>query len=162
MPAERLAVTDGVIHDRADANRRISYADLIGGGRFDASVTWNGQLGLGLAVSAKAQIKEPRRFRIIGKSPPRRDLPGKVFGTLEMAPDVRLPGMLHARMIRPQGRGRRAGHGRRGVDRGHPRRQGGPDQGSAGGRRRQGMERRARGAQLKVTWSDSQARLPRS
>jgi CO/xanthine dehydrogenase Mo-binding subunit len=65
-------------------------------------VKWNGQLGLGLAVTGQARIKDPKAFKIIGQSPPRRDLPGKVFGTLEMAPDVRLPGMLHARMIRPK------------------------------------------------------------
>jgi nicotinate dehydrogenase subunit B len=60
------------------------------------------QLGLGLAVTGQAKLKDPKAFKIIGRSPPRRDLPGKVFGTLEMAPDVRLPGMLHARMIRPK------------------------------------------------------------
>jgi CO/xanthine dehydrogenase Mo-binding subunit len=102
VPAERLTVTDGVIHDTTDASKRISYAELVGGGHFDAAVKWNGQLGLGLAVEGKAEIKQPKDFKIIGKSPPRRDLPGKVFGTLEMAPDVRLPGMLHARMIRPK------------------------------------------------------------
>jgi CO/xanthine dehydrogenase Mo-binding subunit len=102
VPAERLTVTDGVIHDTADATKRMSYAELIGGGAFDSAVKWNGQLGLGLAVDGQAKIKQPKDFKIIGKSPPRRDLPGKVFGTLEMAPDVRLPGMLHARMIRPR------------------------------------------------------------
>jgi nicotinate dehydrogenase subunit B len=102
VAAERLTVDDGVVHDAADAKRRISYADLIGGGHFDAPVKWNGQLGLGLAVTGQAKLKDTKAFKIIGRSPPRRDLPGKVFGTLEMAPDVRLPGMLHARMIRPK------------------------------------------------------------
>jgi nicotinate dehydrogenase subunit B len=102
VSAERLVVSDGVIHDTADANKRISYADLIGSGRFDTPVKWNCQLGLGLAVTGQAKIKDAKDFKIIGQSPPRRDLPGKVFGTLEMAPDVRLPGMLHARMIRPK------------------------------------------------------------
>ena len=102
VPAERLIVSDGVIHDTAGASKRVSYADLIGGRRFDTPVTWNGQLGLGLAVTGQAAIKAPKDFKIIGRSPPRRDLPAKVFGTLEMAPDVRLPGMLHARMIRPK------------------------------------------------------------
>src|ERR1700693_2737717 len=48
VSAERLTVTDGVIHDPADATKRISYAELIGGGHFDSAVKWNGQLGLGL------------------------------------------------------------------------------------------------------------------
>jgi nicotinate dehydrogenase subunit B len=102
VPADRLAVNVGVIHDRADTGKRLSYAELIGGQTFDSAVEWNGQLGLGLAVNGKAKIKNPSDFKLIGTSPPRRDLPGKVFGTLEMAADVRLPGMLHARMIRPK------------------------------------------------------------
>ena len=102
VAAERLTVRDGVILDRADAATHIAYADLIGGSRFDTPVEWNGQLGLTLAVAGKAEIKDPNDFKIIGKSPPRRDLPGKVFGTLEMAPDAKLPDMLHARMIRPK------------------------------------------------------------
>ena len=102
VAAERLTIEDGVVRDTADANSRLSFADLVGGGHFDTSVKWNGQLGLGLAVTGHGKIKDPKAFKIIGQSPPRRDLPGKVFGTLEMAPDVRLPGMLHARMIRPK------------------------------------------------------------
>ena len=102
VPAERLTVKDGVIQDPADADKHISYAQLIGGGDFHAPIKWNGKLGLALAVDGQAKIKEPKDFKIIGTSPLRRDLPGKVFGTLEMAADVRLPGMLHARMIRPK------------------------------------------------------------
>ena len=62
VPAERLTVSDGVVHDTADASTRVSYADLIGGRRFDAPVKWNGQLGLGLAVTGQAAIKEPKDF----------------------------------------------------------------------------------------------------
>jgi nicotinate dehydrogenase subunit B len=101
VPADRLTVKDGTIRLADDAEKSVTYAALIGGRAFDGAVKWNGQLGNGLAVSADAKIKAPKDFRIIGRSPPRRDLPGKVFGTLEMAADVRLPGMLHARMIRP-------------------------------------------------------------
>src|ERR1700682_5029042 len=41
-PGEQLTVSDGIVYGTADANRRISYADLIGGARFDTPVTWNG------------------------------------------------------------------------------------------------------------------------
>src|SRR5205085_4274293 len=81
--------------------KRVSYAELIGGRYLDAVVKWNGRLSNGLAVEVPAGLKRPADFRVIGQSLPRRDLPGKVFGTLEMVNDVRLPGMLHARMIRP-------------------------------------------------------------
>src|SRR5262249_26242017 len=84
VASERLVVTDGVIHDATDLAKRVSYGELIGGRNFDAPVKWNGQLGLGLAIEGQAKIKAAKDFKLIGTSPPRRDLPGKVFGTLDM------------------------------------------------------------------------------
>ena len=101
LPASELTVTDGVVHAVADPGKRISYAELIGGRFFDSKVKWNGKTSNALAVEVEAPLKTPDKFTVIGKSFRRRDLPGKVFGTLDMVNDVRLPGMLHARMIRP-------------------------------------------------------------
>ena len=101
VPTGQLTVTDGVVHAAADRTKRVSYAELIGGRYLDKTVKWNGRLSNRLAVEVPAPLKKPADFKIIGKSLPRRDLPGKVFGTLEMVNDVRLPGMLHARMVRP-------------------------------------------------------------
>jgi CO/xanthine dehydrogenase Mo-binding subunit len=102
MPATRLTVTDGVVHTVNDPAQRISYAELIGGRYFEAPLDWNGKIGNELSVSARAKTKEPSTFKVIGTSPRRKDLPLKVFAKLDMVSDVRLPGMLHARMIRPQ------------------------------------------------------------
>jgi CO/xanthine dehydrogenase Mo-binding subunit len=101
LPPEALRVTDGVVHAVADPARKISYAELIGGRYFDSKVGWNGRLSNALAVDVKAPLKTPDKFKVIGQSFRRRDLPGKVFGTLDMVNDLKLPGMLHARMIRP-------------------------------------------------------------
>ncbi|MEA2906100.1 MAG: nicotinate dehydrogenase subunit [Alphaproteobacteria bacterium] len=101
LPADKLTVTDGVVHAAADPKKRVSYAELIGGRHFDAKVKWNGKLSNALVVETDVPLKTPAEFKVIGQSFPRRDLPGKVFGTLEMVNDVRLPNMLHARMIRP-------------------------------------------------------------
>jgi nicotinate dehydrogenase subunit B len=101
LPADALTVTDGVVHAIADPSKRATYADLIGGRYFDNKVKWNGRLSNGLQVEVEAPLKKHTDHKVIGRSLPRRDLPGKVFGTLEMVNDVRLPGMLHARMIRP-------------------------------------------------------------
>src|SRR5262249_6351686 len=81
--------------------KRISYAELIGGRFFDNAIEWNGKLSNGLVVETKAPLKKPSEFKVIGQSFPRRDLPKKVFAQLEYVNDVRLPGMLHARMVRP-------------------------------------------------------------
>jgi CO/xanthine dehydrogenase Mo-binding subunit len=101
VPADQLTVTDGVVHGITDKAKRASYAELIGGRYFDDKVKWNGRLGNGLALEVEAPLKKHTDYKVIGKSLPRRDLPGKVFGTLELVNDVRLPNMLHARMIRP-------------------------------------------------------------
>jgi nicotinate dehydrogenase subunit B len=101
LPADTLTVTDGVVHAAADPARKISYAELIGGRFFDQKIKWNGKTSNALAVEVDAPLKTPDQFKVIGKSFRRRDLPGKVFGTLDMVNDLRLPGMLHARMIRP-------------------------------------------------------------
>ena len=101
VPVSELTVTDGVVHAVADKSKRVTYAALIGGRHLDRTVKWNGRLSNGLQVEVQAPLKKPADFRIIGQSLPRKDLPGKVFGTLEMVNDVRLPGMLHARMVRP-------------------------------------------------------------
>jgi nicotinate dehydrogenase subunit B len=100
VPAADLTVTDGVVHAKADPNKRISYAQLIGGRYFDAPVAYTG-VAQGLAVKVAAPLKKPSEFKVIGKSHPRKDMPGKVFGTLKLVHDVRLPNMLHARTIRP-------------------------------------------------------------
>jgi len=101
LPPDALTVTDGVVHAVTDPTRKISYAELIGGRFFDQKIKWNGKTSNALAVEVEAPLKAPSDFKVIGKSFRRRDLPGKVFGTLQMVNDMRLPGMLHARMIRP-------------------------------------------------------------
>jgi nicotinate dehydrogenase subunit B len=100
-PVEDLSVDDGTISVRGDTARQITYASLIGGNYFNSKVDWNGEYGNDLIVSGEAPVKAPSEFKVIGRSIPREDLPLKVFAQLDMPGDVRIPGMLHARMIRP-------------------------------------------------------------
>src|ERR1051326_6343187 len=100
VPAADLTVTDGVVHSVADPKKRVSYAELIGGRQFDSPVEWKGEAQQ-LTVKVQAPLKKPEEFKVIGKSYPRRDMPGKVFGTLQQVSDLKLPRMAHARMIRP-------------------------------------------------------------
>jgi CO/xanthine dehydrogenase Mo-binding subunit len=101
-PANRLSVSDGVIGSMSDPAKKISYAELIGGRHFATHLDWNGKYGNELVVSGQAKIKAPSELKVIGTSPRRKDLPLKVFARLDMVNDVRLPDMLHARMIRPK------------------------------------------------------------
>jgi nicotinate dehydrogenase subunit B len=100
VPVERLSVTDGVITSMDDAAKRVSYADLVGGKYFNSKLEWNKQIGNGLEVKGKATPKSPSEYKVVGQSFPRRDVAWKIYGTDSYVGDVRVPGMLHARVIR--------------------------------------------------------------
>jgi nicotinate dehydrogenase subunit B len=92
-PAEEVSCRDGVVFVKADPARRVAYGELTSG---DA---------LQLAVDAKVVLKKHIDYQWIGKPVRRVDIPGKVTGEWEYVHDFRLPGMLHARVIRPDATG---------------------------------------------------------
>jgi nicotinate dehydrogenase subunit B len=71
------------------AGKSISYGELIGDKKFD------------LRASGRARTKKPSEYTVVGKSLPRTDIPAKATGSFTFVHDVRRPGMLHARVIRP-------------------------------------------------------------
>ena len=85
---EDLETADGIVRTK-DGRASVTYADLIGDKAF------------GVALDPKAPLKDPQRFQFIGKSLPRPDVPAKVTGRHTYLHDLVLPGMLHARVIRP-------------------------------------------------------------
>src|SRR5712692_2550159 len=101
VPPEQLRVNDGVISAAGDPAKRITYAELIGGRHFNSKVEWNKQTGNTMNIKGEAKPKSPSEYKVVGKSFPRRDLPGNVFRTADYVTDISLPGMLHARVIRP-------------------------------------------------------------
>jgi nicotinate dehydrogenase subunit B len=102
VAAEGLTVANGIVSVTADESKRVSYAELIGGRHFNSKVEWNKSVGNFMDVKVQATPKSPADYRVVGQSVPRRDVAGKVFGTADFITDVRVPGMLHARMIRPE------------------------------------------------------------
>jgi CO/xanthine dehydrogenase Mo-binding subunit len=101
VPADKLTVANGVVAVTHTPASSVSYADLIGGKHFDAAVEWNKQVGNFMDVKGQARPKPLGDYQLVGKSVPRRDVAGKIFGTADYVTDIRVPGMLHARMIRP-------------------------------------------------------------
>ncbi len=101
VPPESLAVADGVISVRAEPVRQLRYADLVGGRYFHSRVEWNRKDGNQLNVTGKAKPKPPSAYKVVGQPLPRRDVAWKVFGTDRYVSDIRVPGMLHARVVRP-------------------------------------------------------------
>ena len=101
-PAERLTVVDGVVSDKSDPAKKVGYGELIGGRHFDIELEWNHEFGNELLVKGKAKLKSPSEFKTVGKAGTRRrDVPQKVLGTHDYMVDVKVPGMLHGRIIRP-------------------------------------------------------------
>ena len=98
---EQLRVSDGVVSSTGASSRSLSYAELIGGRQFAAPVEWNKAVGNGMDIKVRATPKTPSEYRVVGKPVARFDVAGKIFGTADYVTDVRPPGMLHARMIRP-------------------------------------------------------------
>src|SRR5262245_56509068 len=101
LAADELTVSDGVVHARSDPARKASYAELIGGRFFNTQLEWNKQIGNLLYAPGKAKPKDFKEHKIVGKPLPRADIAPKVFCTEDFCTDVRAPGMLHGRMIRP-------------------------------------------------------------
>jgi nicotinate dehydrogenase subunit B len=100
-PAEKLVVNDGVVSAADDNTKHISYAQLIGGQYFNVQLDWNKQVGNALYAPGKAQPKPPGQHRIVGQPIKREDIAPKVFCQEDFVTDVKRPGMMHGRMIRP-------------------------------------------------------------
>jgi nicotinate dehydrogenase subunit B len=81
-----LSIEDGLV--RGKDNRSVSYGELIG----DETV---------LLELAEVPVKAASAYSIVGQSVPRVDLPAKATGELVYVHDVRVPGMLHGRVVRP-------------------------------------------------------------
>jgi len=101
LPADQLTVTDGVVHAKSDPAKKASYAELIGGRYFNVPLEWNKEIGNTLYAPGKAKPKDPKDYKIVGKPLPREDIAPLVYCQADFCTDVKRPGMLHARMIRP-------------------------------------------------------------
>jgi CO/xanthine dehydrogenase Mo-binding subunit len=93
LPVEQLLAADGVI--TAAGGQRVTYAALVAG------------QSLHVQAQATSVLVDPRRHRVVGKALPRVDIPAKVSGGIAYVQDLRLPGMVHGRVVRPPGPGAR-------------------------------------------------------
>lgn len=101
VPAADLTVTDGVVSAKADAAKKVSYGELVGGKYFNAKLEWNQKIGNDLEAKGQAKPKAPKDYKIVGKSVARTDIAPKVFSEEPYVGDVKVPGMMHGRTIRP-------------------------------------------------------------
>lgn len=99
-PLDKLTVNDGVVSVIGDATKRVTYGQLIGGKKFNAKLSVKGT-GWDMVVAPEVKPKNPKDYKIVGKSIPRVEIPRKVTGEHDYMHDVRIPGMLHGRVVRP-------------------------------------------------------------
>src|SRR4029453_17155950 len=91
---DQLSVKDGIV--RAGSDQSVSYGELIGGRKF------------GQALRQSAQPKAAEQLRVVGQPVPRVELPAKIFGRHSYVHDLRIPGMLHGRVVRAPAPGAKA------------------------------------------------------
>src|SRR6202012_1068052 len=88
---ENLRTENGAVI--AADGRRLGYGELVAGDL------------LHVEAQPTSKLKDPATFKLMGQPVPRVDIPNKVTGGAAYVQDMRLPGMVHARMVRPPSSG---------------------------------------------------------
>ncbi|MGZ5876491.1 MAG: molybdopterin cofactor-binding domain-containing protein [Bradyrhizobium sp.] len=87
LPVENFRTENGAVI--APDGQRLGYGDLVAGDM------------LHVQAQPKSTLKNPATYKVMGQSVPRVDIPAKVTGGAAYVQDMRLPGMVHARVVRP-------------------------------------------------------------
>jgi len=95
VPKDRLETKDGAVFQKTDATKRVTYAELAKGKIIERH------------LEQEAVLKTVAEFKVMGKSFNRTDSVEKVTGKAEFSGDIRLPGMVYAKILRPPAHGAR-------------------------------------------------------
>lgn len=104
VPVASLTVKNGVI---SGGGKTVTYGQLVGGKALNLVIPTTGDPTsfLGLTVLGNPPTKPMSDYQVVGQSIPMRTIPAIVSGQATFVGDVRLPGMLHARVIHPNALG---------------------------------------------------------
>ena len=91
VPASTLVTQNGTVVSSSDSTKRATYGELIGGQRFN------------LRITGRAPLKKPSELKIVGRSIAHVDVADKVRSKQQYIHNVKVPGMLHGRVVRPPG-----------------------------------------------------------
>jgi CO/xanthine dehydrogenase Mo-binding subunit len=94
VPVSGLSVDKGVV---SGGGRSVTYGALLGSKKFNVTMP---VVAIGPGV---APAKSPSSYKVVGTRVPRVDIPAKVVGSHTYLQNVRVPGMLHGRVVRPRG-----------------------------------------------------------
>jgi CO/xanthine dehydrogenase Mo-binding subunit len=101
VPKDQLSVKDGVV---SGGSKSLSYGDLVKNQKLSLTIPVKGDVHsmFGLMVAGNPPLKPVSEYTIIGKSFANSAIVPKVTAKETWVTDVRLPGMLHARMVHPR------------------------------------------------------------
>jgi CO/xanthine dehydrogenase Mo-binding subunit len=101
VPKDQLTAKDGVF---SGGGKSISYGDLVKDQQLKLTIPVAGDLTgiMGLIVEGNPPMKPVGEYKVIGKSHPNSIITSKVSAKETWATDIRLPGMLHGRMVHPK------------------------------------------------------------
>src|SRR6201997_2052776 len=101
VPKDKLLVKDGIV---SGGGKSISYGDLVKNQQLKLTIPVKGELTsiFGLTIEGNPPMKPVSEYTIIGKSFKNSIISSKVAAKETWATDVRLPGMLHARVVHPK------------------------------------------------------------
>ncbi len=101
VPKDKLSVKDGIV---SGGGKTISYGDLIKNQQLKLTIPVKGDLTsiFGLSIEGNPPMKPVSEYTVIGKSYKNSIISSKVAAKETWATDVRLPGMLHARVVHPK------------------------------------------------------------
>ena len=105
VPKSKLSVKNGLVSSGASGGgKSISYGDLVKGQQLKLTIPVSGDLTsiMGLTVTGNPPLKPVGEYTVIGKSFRNSVTVSKVTAKEQWAADVKLPGMLHARMVHPK------------------------------------------------------------
>src|SRR5579884_3042299 len=99
VPVGSLSAQGGVI---SGGGKNVTYGQLVSGSQLNLTIPVTGNLLVGgLTVTGSPPTKPPSQYTVVGTSQPMGSIPGIVTGTATWVGNIRLPGMLHARMVKP-------------------------------------------------------------
>ncbi len=104
VSADQLQVRDGVVSVTGNPAKHVTYGDIAQAIAAESDLRVTGA-GFALNVDGGAKPKDPSTYTVVGTSVPRIDMAPKILGTYKYIVDVRVPGMLHGRVVRPAGVG---------------------------------------------------------
>jgi CO/xanthine dehydrogenase Mo-binding subunit len=101
VPKDQLTANDGVF---SGGGKAISYGDLVKDQQLKLTIPVAGDLTgiMGLSVEGNPPMKAVSEYKVIGKSHPNSIIISKVSAKETWATDIRVPGMLHGRMVHPK------------------------------------------------------------